>query len=245
MINLLETLIAFISLMLMMSLLVTSTLKALNSGDFIKYWIMKNGMKKLAEHIAQETSEKEEIQREIQSSIDTAIGKGIARTRNAYTSFDELYDTYQQAPGSTLDKEKVESWFTLVEDETRGLFKTYSDISAFLIAAAFVFILQLDAINIFNEIQNKPNSESQEISASAEVLTDIDTDKSSSDDASVPSGLEAFPNGLTIDFYLEHWAGLLVSTILISLGAPFWFNTLKNVVGLKDAVAMRYEKKKE
>ncbi|WDE07431.1 hypothetical protein SG34_011380 [Thalassomonas viridans] len=50
----------------------------------------------------------------------------------------------------------------------------------------------------------------------------------------------------SMDYYLS-WQtllGLLFSAILISFGAPFWFNILKSVVGLKDAMALKHEVKK-
>jgi hypothetical protein len=55
--------------------------------------------------------------------------------------------------------------------------------------------------------------------------------------------LRFLPNDPNFDYYASNWLGLLLSVILISLGAPFWFNALKGVVGLKDALAMKYEQK--
>ncbi|WP_281561375.1 hypothetical protein [Thalassomonas sp. RHCl1] len=55
-------------------------------------------------------------------------------------------------------------------------------------------------------------------------------------------GFQVLPEK-TVDYYLslQTLLGLFFSTILISLGAPFWFNTLKSVVGLKDAIALKHE----
>src|SRR4029079_3355310 len=36
-----------------------------------------------------------------------------------------------------------------------------------------------------------------------------------------------------------HPAGLLVSILLLSLGAPFWFNALKNLVELRSVIAKK------
>lgn len=53
-----------------------------------------------------------------------------------------------------------------------------------------------------------------------------------------------FPNEWSVDDYIKRFFGLLLSAILISLGAPFWFNTLKKVVGFKNAVAMQFDQNK-
>ncbi|WDE09972.1 hypothetical protein [Thalassomonas haliotis] len=55
-------------------------------------------------------------------------------------------------------------------------------------------------------------------------------------------GFQVLPKK-SIDYYLslQTLLGLFFSVILISLGAPFWFNTLKSVVGLKDTIALKHE----
>ncbi len=37
---------------------------------------------------------------------------------------------------------------------------------------------------------------------------------------------------------LQNWLGVICSAIFISLGAPFWFNSLKNVLNLRDKLAV-------
>lgn len=56
-------------------------------------------------------------------------------------------------------------------------------------------------------------------------------------------GLEPWPRGL--DFYvpmrLGRWLGVGVMVFLVSFGAPFWFNTLRNLVGLRDLLKPKEE----
>ena len=40
----------------------------------------------------------------------------------------------------------------------------------------------------------------------------------------------------------RHLAGTLVSVLFLSLGAPFWFNTLRQLSNLKPAIADKVEK---
>ncbi|ABG42059.1 hypothetical protein Patl_3557 [Paraglaciecola sp. T6c] len=269
MLELLGIIIAFASIMLTLSLLVTTTLTALNTGDVVKYWIMKQGMRKLADCIAKETTQDDEIQNRIKSSIDSVIGKGIARSRNAYTSFDELLNAYQQANNKSnllpdnveLDKDKLARWFSLVEDETRGRYKGYSDVMSILIASVFVIVLQLDAITLIKDLSDQMRqnsvfnlSEEHTKPGQATNLLVSECNIPNANIARCPTHnklylenhmpLRPFPHNWSWNDYRSHLGGLLLSTILISLGAPFWFNTLKNILGLKDAVAMRYETKK-
>jgi hypothetical protein len=34
--------------------------------------------------------------------------------------------------------------------------------------------------------------------------------------------------------YRDHWLGMLITVILLSLGAPFWFEMLRNILRLGD-----------
>jgi len=55
---------------------------------------------------------------------------------------------------------------------------------------------------------------------------------------------EPLPNGWEYFQYenknwFKNWVGLIISTILISLGAPFWFSTVRNLIGLRDSLSSR------
>ena len=41
------------------------------------------------------------------------------------------------------------------------------------------------------------------------------------------------------------WPGLLLSWVLVSLGAPFWYDVLKNVMGLRSSLAQKDDKDRE
>jgi hypothetical protein len=75
-------------------------------------------------------------------------------------------------------------------------------------------------------------------------LKKAQTDISSSMNELAEFDFEPLPNGWEY-FYFENknwfknWVGLLISTILISLGAPFWFSTVRNLIGLRDSLSSR------
>jgi len=43
----------------------------------------------------------------------------------------------------------------------------------------------------------------------------------------------------------HYFVGFLITAVLLSFGAPFWFNVLKELVGLKDALRKKNEKEEE
>jgi hypothetical protein len=43
--------------------------------------------------------------------------------------------------------------------------------------------------------------------------------------------------------YLRHFLGVMITAGLLALGAPFWFNLLKNLMNLRPAVASLVEKR--
>jgi hypothetical protein len=59
-----------------------------------------------------------------------------------------------------------------------------------------------------------------------------------------PGRLERIAYRLRCPFVFQGWRqvlGVLVSAILLSLGAPFWFNVLRRLVDLRPIVARRAE----
>lgn len=58
-------------------------------------------------------------------------------------------------------------------------------------------------------------------------------------------GLEPWPRGLGfyVPMRLGRWLGVGVMVFLVSFGAPFWFNTLRNLVGLRDLLKPKEEAK--
>lgn len=52
-----------------------------------------------------------------------------------------------------------------------------------------------------------------------------------------------FSGGAAFYWNIQNVLGILMTTVLISLGAPFWFNTLQNLVNLRDTLAPKKNKK--
>lgn len=113
-----------------------------------------------------------------------------------------------------------------------------------------------DAIEEFQSILNSSNIDPDERTSLKQAYNDaiVDAYTAWQDNsrkilgaqyaALIEFDFKPFPNEWTIFDYIKRFFGLLLSAILISLGAPFWFNTLKKVVGFKNAIAMQFDQNK-
>ncbi len=55
--------------------------------------------------------------------------------------------------------------------------------------------------------------------------------------------IAAFSHGAGFYWDIQNLLGILMTTVLISLGAPFWFSTLRRLVALRDVLAPEQDKK--
>ncbi len=132
---------------------------------------------------------------------------------------------------------KIDSWFDGTIDRvtarftftTRGL--TFAN--GFLIA----MLIQLDAVALVNRLSMDDALRSSLVQQATQIdKTSLDSEKirslASNDLIAVPS----------LDQWWKQWhwskvPGILISTMLLSLGAPFWYNSLKTMLRLRSSLA--------
>jgi hypothetical protein len=91
---------------------------------------------------------------------------------------------------------------------------------------------------------SEPSEDAEAASTDAEVASDTDTEVASDDERADLAeaakdrlaGLDFVPFQEGRDFYKDpnHWFGLLLTAFLVAFGAPFWFDTLKKLVSVRD-----------
>lgn len=169
----------------------------------------------------------------------------------------EPYDRFQRWFGSAQDR--AEQWFQVY---VRGITIFFSIMVALL--------LQLDTIDIFHQLRSQPalvaalgqtaprilaqtqpaptanTSAEGEATQTEEQLRRIEAlqhsfDKTGFDLIAHPF-LGRWPGGWWSGL-LRHFGGLLITGVLLTLGAPFWFNLLKNLMNLRPAVATLIERR--
>ena len=159
----------------------------------------------------------------------------------------ELLNLIDAAEGNLAQARKnVEEWFDAGMDRVSGWYKRNIQIFA-LVAAVIVTVgLNADTIVISDSLANDPTNR-EAIVAAAEFLTSEDFRDEEVFDQKVTEtidelGLEFgwFRDG-SFEPYSEgqRWygkaIGLLITAIAVSLGAPFWFDTLAKLGSLRAA----------
>lgn len=71
-------------------------------------------------------------------------------------------------------------------------------------------------------------SQRDRVAGSMKELTEYDFEP-------LPNGTDYF--SLSNDAFVKNWLGMIISSILISLGSPFWFTTVRNLIGLRDMIS--------
>jgi hypothetical protein len=131
-----------------------------------------------------------------------------------------------------------------------------------IVAAILVSIfLQLDTVEIYDKLRHEPKLVEALVKAAPGTLeqgaavqgqTDANAREKAFADLKTridSTGFELVPRGWFARWpteklwWFNHLFGLALSAGLLTLGAPFWFNLLKNLMSLRPAVASLVEKR--
>lgn len=157
---------------------------------------------------------------------------------------------------------KVHGWFDQTIDRTVDRFTAGTRTVTFCCAVAVVLFLQLDTIALINQLSmdsqlrstlvqqalqvNSPVANSAAAPATSaiqQLQKDINDNQDQIHDLAslglirLPHSLSDWVSSWTAGNSLVKLFGLLMSAILLSLGAPFWYNALKTLIGLRSIVA--------
>ena len=184
---------------------------------------------------------------EQQKAVVDSLGNFGATVERATT---QAYDRFQRWFGSAQDR--AEQWFQIHV-------RVVTIVAAILITA----FLQLDTVEMYDQLRDQPKLVEALVKTAPGVLeqggaavqanTDAATQKKVIDDLKAQihsAGFELVPAGLFGRWpregriwWLNHLFGLVLTAGLLTLGAPFWFNLLKNLTNLRPAVASLVEKR--
>lgn len=182
---------------------------------------------------------------EQQKAVLDSLGSFGATVERATT---QAYDRFQRWFGSGQDR--AEQWFQIhVRMVT-------------IVAAVVVSVfLQLDTVEIYDKLRHEPKLVEALVKAAPGTLEqgaavqgqlDADARKKAFADFKEKidsTGFELLPRGWFARWpaeklwWFNHLFGLALSAGLLTLGAPFWFNLLKNLTNLRPAVATLVEKR--
>jgi hypothetical protein len=183
---------------------------------------------------------------EQQKVVLDALGSFGATVERATT---QAYDRFQR-------------WFGSAQDRAEQWFQTHVRIVTIVGAILVSVFLQLDSVEIYDKLRHEPKLVEALVKAAPGTLeqgvavqqgqVDADAREKAFADlkAKIDStGFELLPRGWFARWSTEkfwwfnHLFGLALSAGLLTLGAPFWFNLLKNLTNLRPAVATLVEKR--
>ena len=182
---------------------------------------------------------------EQQKAVLDALGSFGATVERATT---QAYDRFQRWFGSAQDR--AEQWFQIHA-------RMVTIVAAILVSV----FLQLDTVEIYDKLRHEPKLVEALVKAAPGTLQegaavqaqpDADAREKAFTDLKKnidSTGFELLPNGWFARWpteklwWINHLFGLALSAGLLTLGAPFWFNLLKNLMNLRPAVASLVEKR--
>jgi len=156
-----------------------------------------------------------------------------------------IKELVKRAPGS--NKPAIELQFNAVMERATGWFKRHTQILSLICAALMVLSANVDTVELINQFSVSPSARLKLAEVAQKQLANIDTTGAKIDAvAELPVlGVKLGWAGFSLPQTAEQQAqtialkicGLLVSILAISLGAPFWFDTLKRLINIRGAGA--------
>ena len=168
------------------------------------------------------------------------------------------------AAGNDLNQavSNIESWYSAMGDRVGGWYKRHTQMMAFLMACSLTLIGNFDTLNIAKSLMLNQNLRAELIAEAAEYQTPaldckssvIDPEKCYQNkvkqldklqDIGLPIGwknaaelpdLCQLNSAAAIATWMEKLLGLFMTAIAISLGAPFWFDTLNKFMNIRATI---------
>ena len=177
--------------------------------------------------------------------------------------------TVERATTEAYDR--FQRWFGSAQDRAEQWFQTHVRIVTIVCSVCAAFILQLDTAEIFRKVRNQPKlAEALVKAAPGEIVEPLNTqgyDRARQAFVDLEKkfdevGFDIVPRPFfgrwdkeltpswaparlprPVARLLAHLVGILATAGLLALGAPFWFNLLKNLMSLRPALATLVEKR--
>lgn len=250
--------IGFSAIMLMFSLLVTALVHGAQASLNLRLKNLKKVIESFFNQIDFLTDEcvktlLEKIDRRGPSQLyATALPLNLPGNKLKLTNIgrQELVDIIHNAHELTEEhreklKEKVSYYFETLEELMSQRFKQWMHQISIAIALVICFSFQLNCFSVLDELNQDSYYRAQTANMGSEMIQQEATNWQSQQ---VQDKMHALDFQITPEEWPEYyfsftmstftnWFGIIFSTILISLGAPFWFNRLKDLVSLRDKLS--------
>jgi hypothetical protein len=167
----------------------------------------------------------------------------------------------QQADSQFLAK--IHLWFDQTMDRTSERFTAHTRYVTFFAGLAVALALQLDTAALVSRLsvddglrtslltlaENQAASGPQNASGGAIRLNDLDRqnlkDLMVNNVIGIPQSLSDWTSRWTADNWSMKLLGILLSAFLLSLGAPFWYGALQNLLRLRSMLATKDDQQRQ
>lgn len=157
-----------------------------------------------------------------------------------------------QAQSAADLRTSVEAWFNETMDRVTGWYKRRTRAFLFVIGLVLVSVVNADTINIVNALWVSPSVRASVVAAATKTVgSDQTTSQAAESAASALTDLQqlhlplgwapksALSDPRRVPQDLSGWItkilGLLLTAAALTFGAPFWFDLLKKVIGIRSS----------
>jgi len=256
--DILGILIGFIGIMLLFSLLITALVHGAQAALQLRFKNMKTVINAFFDHIdildepcKTQLADKLNGRSPI-SLYATALPLDILGNRLKLSSIGkkELIAIVQSIAGmlpehtAKIEKE-IHEHFDTVEEIMSQRFKQWMHQLSIILAFVICFVFQLNCFSLLDKLNQDSLYRQQAMQISQDLnLGDAAEQSQTQIEHNLIALNFAIEPATWYDYYLSldvsslfNWLGIIFSSILISLGAPFWFNRLRDVVSLRDKLS--------
>ena len=252
--DVLGILIGFASIMLLFSLLVTALVHGAQAALQLRFKNMKSVINSFFDHIdVLDEPCKTELNSKINGRSNTTLyatalpldilGNRLKITKIGKKELLAVVDSVVEMTAEHKQKiqQEVEKHFSTLEEIMSQRFKQWMHQLSIALAFVICFVFKLNCFSVLDNL----NQDSLYRQQAMQIAQDINLE---SRQTLVENKLIALNFTLEPDTWLPYylswsvdslynWLGIIFSAILISLGAPFWFNRLRDVVSLRDKLS--------
>jgi len=160
---------------------------------------------------------------------------------------------------------KVRLWFDTVMSRTTERFVMHTRVITVICAVGIAFGAQIDSVDLLRQLSQKREARARLVQMADPVMKEAETilaekaaaggtdprEKVEELTAQVKSiqsdlartSLQIVPSPFTFERYSDRLLGMLMTAFFLALGAPFWFNTLRQLSNLRPILAGKVEAK--
>ena len=163
---------------------------------------------------------------------------------------------------------KIHGWFDQTIDRVSDRFTRATRIVTFCGSLLIALLLQLDTAQLVNRLSEDSNLRGELVKRAVSIdgkdamprldkspqalvpeLSDPDRERlrqlAQDDIIEFPTSLRAWTGRWTRDNFFMKFVGIVLTATLLSLGAPFWYSALKNMIRLRSLIAQKDDEQRE